>query len=167
MTFNSRNKSSPPLGHGFSLVEIVLALGVISFAMVGIMGMLPVALRVGLESQRETRATHIAQSIFSDLKASPSDGLLIVTRRLPDGAMEILNPKPKLTESGTFTIYFDETGQPVGTGLSSEGVFGARISIQPNDPLPGLSHVEVEVFAPVQVTRENRSNFQFTTFLRH
>lgn len=53
--------------HGFSLVEVVLALGVISFAIVAILGVLPVALQTGHSAQDDTRAPQIAQDIFGSI----------------------------------------------------------------------------------------------------
>src|ERR1700726_2048196 len=51
----------------FSLVEVVIALGVISFAVVAILGVLPIGLSTGHSAQDETRAAEIAQDIFSSL----------------------------------------------------------------------------------------------------
>lgn len=51
----------------FTLVEVVLALGVIGFAIVAIIGVLPVGLSTGRSAQDETRAAQIAQDIFASL----------------------------------------------------------------------------------------------------
>ena len=48
-------------GRGFSLIEVVLALGIISFAIVGIIGLMPVAMKSAGDSMRETDATFIAR----------------------------------------------------------------------------------------------------------
>ena len=42
------------------MVEIVLAIGIISFALVGILGLIPAAMDSAIKSQRETQATCIA-----------------------------------------------------------------------------------------------------------
>jgi prepilin-type N-terminal cleavage/methylation domain-containing protein len=52
---------------GFSLVEVVIALGVISFAMIAILGLVPTGLHTAHTSQDETRAAQIAQGILSSL----------------------------------------------------------------------------------------------------
>jgi len=59
--------SFKPLSSGFSLVEIVLALGIISFALVGILGLFPVALDTARDSKAETMITFIGQSIMADI----------------------------------------------------------------------------------------------------
>ncbi len=56
-------------GASFSLVEVVLALGVVGFAIIAILGVIPVGLKASRGSQDETRAAHIAQSIFASLSS--------------------------------------------------------------------------------------------------
>jgi type II secretory pathway pseudopilin PulG len=57
--------------HGFSLVEIVIALGVISFALVAIIGLLPIGLASGRATIQETRANNLAEEIFATLRSQP------------------------------------------------------------------------------------------------
>ena len=60
-------KSSP----GFSLVEVTLAMGLVSFSLVGLMGMLPVGLsnfREAMEIQTQAR---IAQQIAAEFQLMP------------------------------------------------------------------------------------------------
>lgn len=53
----------------FSLIEVVIALGVITVGIVGILAVFPTALQTGHSAQDETRAAHIAQSVFGSLVA--------------------------------------------------------------------------------------------------
>ncbi|MEO5720646.1 MAG: hypothetical protein ABIR71_04140 [Chthoniobacterales bacterium] len=55
----------------FSLVEVVLALGVIGFALLAIIGLLPIGLQSGRASIQETRANHLAAQIFATLRSQP------------------------------------------------------------------------------------------------
>jgi type II secretory pathway pseudopilin PulG len=57
--------------NAFSLVEVVLALGVISFAIVAILGVFPVGLGTSRSAQDETRAPQIAQTFFATLDSQP------------------------------------------------------------------------------------------------
>ncbi|GAB4171444.1 MAG: hypothetical protein Fur0032_10650 [Terrimicrobiaceae bacterium] len=151
----------------FSLVEVVLALGVISFAIVAIMGMLPVALRTGLDSQRETRATNIARMIFSDLSASSPTNLIILKGTNRDDQNDYVNPRPSLaTWSSPIEVYFNEAGQPVGQTISADATMGATIRATPNTPISGLARVQVDVFAPPQAAATNRTTFTFVTLMR-
>lgn len=53
----------------FSLVEVVLALGVIGFALIAIISLLPTGLQSGRASVQETRANHLAEEIFTTLRS--------------------------------------------------------------------------------------------------
>jgi len=52
---------------GFTLVEVVIALGVIAVAVLAILAVFPAALQTGHSAQDETRAAQIAQTIFPSL----------------------------------------------------------------------------------------------------
>ncbi len=54
---------------GFTLVEVVLALGVVAFAIVAIFGALPVGLSASHSSQDDTRSGQIAQDILASLSS--------------------------------------------------------------------------------------------------
>src|SRR5438128_8955950 len=58
--------------HSFSLLEVVIALGVIAVGIVGVLAVFPTALQTGHSAQDETRAAHIAQSVFGSLVAGAS-----------------------------------------------------------------------------------------------
>ncbi len=70
--FNRRHAVSgkqPAIG-GFSLVEVTVAIGIFAFVVVGVLGLLPTALKLRAESAQETRAVLIATELFSSLQAS-------------------------------------------------------------------------------------------------
>lgn len=54
-------------GAAFSLVEVVLALGIISFAIVAILGVMPVGLGTGRAAQDDTRAVQLAQTLLDGM----------------------------------------------------------------------------------------------------
>jgi len=53
----------------FSLVEVVLALGVAAFCLIAVMGMLPAGLKVQQASVRQTTANEIMAAVLNDLRA--------------------------------------------------------------------------------------------------
>ena len=55
-------------GAGFSLVEVTLALGIISFAMVTLIGLLPVSYTSFRASARSVTSTQLAQRIFAEMQ---------------------------------------------------------------------------------------------------
>ena len=145
----------------FSLIEVLLALGVISFAIVGIMGLFPVAMRTGQESQRETRAAHIARQIYSDLKAGPATNTFLCTTPGNFDTVNLASPS-----SRTNTIYFNNQGEPVGTTETGDSEFVVNVIIDPNTPLDGLARVQVDVMAPAPAAPANRSTNTFVTLMR-
>jgi Tfp pilus assembly protein PilV len=56
----------------FSLVEVVIAIGIFAFVIVGIVGLFPAALRIRAESSLDTRSAMIAQQIMAAVDTSPS-----------------------------------------------------------------------------------------------
>jgi type II secretory pathway pseudopilin PulG len=51
----------------FSLVEVVVALGIVAFAIVAILGLLPIGLTTAHSAQDDTRTPQIAQDILSSI----------------------------------------------------------------------------------------------------
>src|SRR3954470_21757035 len=54
----------------FSLMEITVAVGVIAFGIVAILGLLPVGMKSGREAVDATRTSLVAQDIFNRVRAS-------------------------------------------------------------------------------------------------
>jgi type II secretory pathway pseudopilin PulG len=71
---------------GFSLVEVVLALGVVSFAIVAILGLIPTGLQTSHSSQDETRASQIAQSILVTFSGQQFNAVTFLEYDASDGS---------------------------------------------------------------------------------
>ena len=69
----------------FSLVEVVLSLGVIAVGVIAILGVFPTALQTGHSAQDETRAPEIAQTIYGSLAAQAPSQFSSVRFLLSDG----------------------------------------------------------------------------------
>jgi len=144
----------------FSLIEIVLALGIISFALVGIMGLFPVALRSAQESQRETRAALIAQQIYSDLASMSGTNRFITTGTNANDRTSII-----LTTLATNTVYYSDSGSPLGTSANPDASFLANVAVTPNSPVAGLSHIQTTIETPSVAASTNRSKYTFVTLM--
>ncbi len=57
--------------NGFSLVEATISLGIVAFALVGIMGALPLAMGSARYSVEQTRAATIANTLFVNFRTQP------------------------------------------------------------------------------------------------
>lgn len=55
----------------FSLVETAVSLGIVAFAMVAMLGLLPVCLKEEAASIAETQETHLATAVFAALRTPP------------------------------------------------------------------------------------------------
>jgi len=56
---------------GFSLVEVALALGLLAFSLVAMLGVFPVGVTQSASSVDETRGIQLAHSVFSTLQTPP------------------------------------------------------------------------------------------------
>jgi uncharacterized protein (TIGR02598 family) len=77
-----RKTLSPRSRQAFSLVEVVLAIGVVSFAMMAMLGTLPVGLKSAQESRSQVATANIARQLQGELQqisfnAASSDTLTV------------------------------------------------------------------------------------------
>jgi len=105
----------------FSLLEVVIAMGVITVGIVGVLAVFPTALQTGHSAQDETRAAHIAQSVFGSLVAgAPSQFSAVL---LPPTSLSI-----DLTGSSSPTsptLYADNDGSLIPNSTYEQ--FSARV----------------------------------------
>ncbi len=105
---------------GFSLVEVVLALGIVAVVMVTLMALLPIGMKSNQVSAEETRAVGILSILEADLRNThPSlngGRSLIFGLPLPyvlSGGRTVPNPslQPKVASGNS--VFLDETESPV------------------------------------------------------
>ena len=132
--------------HSFSLLEVVIALGVIAVGIVGVLAVFPTALQTGHSAQDETRAGHIAQSVFGSLVAGATSQFNAVP--LPPTPLLI-----DLTASSaptSPTLYADNNGSLIPTAATAT----FAIFIFTNNLPPGFTNsgdanqVTVRVLSP-------------------
>jgi len=164
-------KLSPRFAPGFSLIEVVVAMGILTFALVGLLALFPVALQTAAESKSETRITQIAQSVFADLRASPlSANVLIVGNDIQQsGNRQTVN----FSTAQTHYIGYNADGTCVGAltvdnynnGISGKGEFILKLSSVPVTPstIPALSTITLSVESPSTAPEANRQKVIFVT----
>jgi uncharacterized protein (TIGR02598 family) len=125
---------SGPTGgkRGFSLAEVVVALGVITVGVIGVLAVFPTALQTGHSAQDETRAAQIGQSVFGSLvaQARTAGGNLNPAATIPSTTTSV-----DLTSLGQYTLYADNNGQL--TNSAANGTYA--ITIYTNNSVPGFS----------------------------
>jgi uncharacterized protein (TIGR02598 family) len=118
---------------GFSLAEVVIALGVITVGIVAVLAVFPAALQTGHSAQDETRAAHIAQSIFGSLVAQAPSQFSGVQFLLSDGVTR--SPSINLTTSSSYTLYAGNDGQVINSVANAT----YAITIYTNNAVAGFT----------------------------
>lgn len=137
----------------FSLVEVIIALGVFVFSITVLLGMLPVGLKSVRSVQNEGNAVHIASSIFGMWQVAPSNTVLTIP-----GVFSNLGTVG--TASGV-TNYFNEYGSQVATASTASLSMGYKAS---SSGTPSTWRVELEFRWPANATGTN--SVQSRTFIQ-
>jgi uncharacterized protein (TIGR02598 family) len=129
----SYNGRTDGLGRrGFSLIEVVLAIGVISFAMVALVALLPRGLQIAKNSTEEMRAINLVTAFSSDLESAPlssaqSANFKIAPIPWVTGPNQVAVPNPGIS-IGTDLLFYADEGQSVSTGSSPDARY--RITLR-------------------------------------
>lgn len=153
----------------FTLMEITVAIGLFAFAIVGIFGLLPVALNTSAETRYITYATQIAKSSLADLRSLPFNA----TGVRADGVD--INDLAAVDLATPGTLYFacDSEGRPTGVRTETafeEGSPGdaylVRVQwfLQETAP-PRLAQVNVDVDYPGGAEEDLRRRQTFATLI--
>ncbi|MDA0812157.1 MAG: Verru_Chthon cassette protein B [Verrucomicrobia bacterium] len=114
----ARSRHRPGVDSGFSLVEVVIALGIVATVMVALMALLPLGMDALRESANLTVQSRIAQDLIGDVQQADWDTLTRYENELR---------------------YFDGEGTTLETAGSGTRLYSAKIEF-PETPitLPGL-----------------------------
>ena len=103
----------------FSLIEVVLALGVAAFSLIAVFALLPVGVQTNRNATAQTATTSILAAVVSDLRSTPKTsgtssqfGIPISTNPT-SGAATTCQPCFACWQAQTQTFYFDGAGQSV------------------------------------------------------
>ena len=118
----------------FSLVEIVVALGVAAFCLIAIVGLMPVGVQTNRNATSQTAATNIMAAIVADLRTTP--------------AVATTSPQFAITFGTDKTLYFDASGQ-ASTSLGTDSRY--RLNITWNSAPTGLNYAVLRVTWPAPI----------------
>ncbi len=126
---------------GFSLVEVALAIGVASFCLLAICGLLPVGVDSTRDSHHHTAAATLATMIVSDLRSTP-----LATATSPFYAISV---------PGQTTLYLNEDGSKIGSPTAGDGgpVYRATLTVTS----PSGSTPREATTASIQITWNARA----------
>ncbi len=119
---------------GFSLVEVVIALGVTTFCVLTLMALLAVGINTDKTTVQRSLAANIADAAMADLRVTPlSNQSYVPTESLYSPRFRFVLPA---TSTGTQTIYVATDGTPLtavnanlSTASLSSGAGTFRVSI--------------------------------------
>ena len=124
---------------GFSLVEVTLALGVASFCLIALFGLLPIGLNSNEASTQQTIAATLASSVAADLRANPTSAKsphfqFDRTSSTIQGAFIGLDggtpaPAPGTTAQYRVTVWLTPPTAPAGTTVTPRSATVARLLI--------------------------------------
>ena len=127
-------KSGDSRTAAFSLVELVLALGIVAFCLFAVFGLMPVGMQTNRNATSQTAATNIIAAIVADLRTTP--------------AAATTSPQFAITFGTDKTLYFDASGQ-ASISLSPDSRY--RLNITWNSAPTGLNYAVLRVTWPAQI----------------
>jgi uncharacterized protein (TIGR02598 family) len=121
----------------FSLVELVLALGVMAFCLYAVFGLMPVGMQTNRNATSQTAATNIIAAIVADLRTT--------------SAAATTSPQFAITFGTDKRLYLDASGQ-ASTSLSPDSRY--QLNIKWNSAPTGLHYADLKVTWPAPVDPE-------------
>lgn len=109
---------------GFTLVEICLAIGVVSFAFVGLLALLPAGMTTFRTAMNTSIGSQIAQRVIDEARQTDFEHLI---EGAAAGSVRELTP----------VRYFDDEGNEVAESDAARSIYHVRRVVRTATPLPG------------------------------
>jgi type II secretory pathway pseudopilin PulG len=109
----------------FSLVEVTIALGVMSVSLLTLFALLPVGLKANQSSISQTAATSIIMAVIADMRATPRASATSTQFSITFGSSRTLyfdsegSPWPALTASSRFRLVVTFPPSPAGSKVAT------------------------------------------------
>jgi uncharacterized protein (TIGR02598 family) len=156
---------------GFSLVEVVIALGVFLFAGIGLISLLMAGIKGSRDSAEQIQAATIAEKICSTLRAAPDVNLTGGNSANPNFPIPPLNT----TGSGVSgKVFLNADGAKVGSATDPDARFGLIYQIyntlypipsgNSTAATPGVATLYICLYWPAQAPAEaSQGHYELTT----
>lgn len=151
---------------GFSLVEVAMALGIVSFALIALIGLTNTALRSTAESSKSIDAANAASQIVarwsSTLAWNSRPGTETPTAQPGDFPLSISIPEAGQSVSGSDILI---NGEGNKESLASGQKFRLEYKIDRSSQTPGMVRLHLRLSWPPQapVNSAVRSNYEIVT----
>ncbi len=118
----------------FSLLEVVLALGIAAFCLIAVLGLLPVGVQTNRNASSQTAVSNIIATVVSDLRTTP--------------AAATTSPEFAITFDAEKTLFFDASAQ-ASPSLSADSRY--RLNVTWNSAPTGLHYAVLKATWPAEV----------------
>ncbi len=132
--YSSCETASDSRAAAFSLLEVVLALGVAAFCLIAVLGLLPVGVQTNRNASSQTAVSNIIATVVSDLRTTP--------------AAAMTSPEFAITFDAEKTLFFDASGQ-ASPSLSTDSRY--RLNVTWNAAPTGLHYAVLKATWPAEV----------------
>lgn len=157
----------------FSLVEVVIALGLVGFALIAVLAFFPVGLSSSRSSAGETRAAQLARAIFGTIDSQCATFSSISCYGLSTLDLTSLNTMSETTSSHTLYASYPSPNDPViSSTQSADAIYTIELRFDNNPPAAlgnasvgtgRVNLIEIRVFG----TARNEGSLQFIYLVRN
>ncbi len=144
----------------FSLVEVVIAVFVVSFCLVAVLGLLPIGMKSNNDSSSQTAAAGLAMAIASDLRAAPVTNIPVTSSNYG------LTIPVAGGGASTRTFYLSEDGTTTASATALNSRYQATVTITP--PASGLKSAtaaRILLSWPPGASPTNATSFESVIYL--
>jgi uncharacterized protein (TIGR02598 family) len=124
--------TKPPQRQGFSLVEVSVAIAILSFCLLTLLALLPAGLISTTDSLQKTSAAGITSQIAADLRDTPLASLSNPTPTSPRYGLTLDTASTTTSTGSTNTFYLDDTGNPTGAinaPITASSIYKATVVV--------------------------------------
>jgi len=137
------NSGVPTPVAGFSLVEVVIAIGIAAFCLVTMLGLIPSGMKAVNATTEQTAATAIISEVMTDLRDTPlgSNTSPILAIQLPPNVTT--NDSIDGTGTNTTNFYVSESCTLYPTNTSLDARYGVTLSLSNSSVFITTARVQV------------------------
>jgi uncharacterized protein (TIGR02598 family) len=131
---------------GFTLVEVVLALGLCSFAIVSLLSLMPVSLNTAREAMDMARGSKAAQQVAAELSQSQFSNLTALSGSSLERTFDYDGNPTSDAKDIYFTVTASVTNSTLLPGAADSSASLARVCLEvktPRQVLPGKTAVTI------------------------
>jgi uncharacterized protein (TIGR02598 family) len=146
----------------FSLVEIVVAIGIAAFCLVAMLGLIPTGMKSVKSATEQTAAVAVLQEVVTDLRSTPSGSNTTSKLGIDLPLAGVLGS----SRGGNSTFYMSESGVRYSNNTSLDARYGVSLAMTNRSTF--ITSAQVTVWWPSTVSAANAQGAveTITTILR-